>query len=825
MAFERILPKRLPQNPFKHDPMLKYAVLLCVGITLGWFTKQWHMQWILLCIGLFLMIVAIAIYGLKRGEERAAGWSMMLASAMAMIMAAAGWTQCVYHKVLIDNWPTEAKVWIGNVVNIHKEKERYTTLDLRLHEGDKAWSEKVVRVTFSKDCWTKNGEEQVKVGDELFFHCRLSGSVEKVCPSDFDYADYLTVHHISGTGYVGRKQNVIVWGSEESMKGKHFTEKNNSQNDKSNILENQASQFTNSQSFPNLKEFQPHAHQKSPSTHPLALHPLGLIEGFRIKMLVCRENLREEYARYFKDENLSVLSALTLGDKSLLEKDTQQVFSETGTSHILALSGLHLGILVSIFNFLVLKRLRRWWSRAIGLVLVVSLLWTFTFLVGMPISLLRASTMFTLMQIGVCMGRGRGATLNNLSLSAILLLVADPLSLFDVGFQMSFAAVLAIILAGRYIWQRYPLPVWHDGQFVLLKKAGRPAERKKSDHMRHVVIPRLKNSCARGAYNLVRNVAYPFFCVSVSAQWGTMPLVLYYFHVASPYATFANFVVIPAAYVLLSLALLFFVLPIGMVRVALAAAIACTLDVMVRFLQWMSTLPGSSFHHSLSWWTLVLIWLIPVMVYSLFQAKKRKVRMRLMMATTLCIVVGIMGQMAERINARITSRVLVYKVNGLSAIHFIQSPDQSCILSSLPADSTEKKMTYVNDNYFVPHAITPPRVLQTTGRCTTPYLVQEGRFVIFRHKAVYLLDHPLASVWDSLQSTSSQQRRREVDLMVVAQGCKNSYAQVDQTIHPRRVVLLPNLSARYRKLWRKACAEAHVPCHDVQSEGYFEWPL
>ena len=134
-------------------------------------------------------------------------------------------------------------------------------------------------------------------------------------------------------------------------------------------------------------------------------------------------------------------------------------------------------------------------------------------------------------------------------------------------------------------------------------------------------------------------------------------------------------------------------------------------------------------------------------------------------------------------------------------------------------------MTYVNDNYFVPHKIVPPRVLQTTGRCTTPYLVQEGRFVIFRHKAVYLLDHPLACVWDSLQSTSSQQRRREVDLMVVAQGCKNSYAQVDQTIHPRRVVLLPNLSARYRKLWRKACTAAHVPCHDVQSEGYFEWPL
>ncbi len=824
MAFERTLPKRLPQNPFKHDPMLKYALLLCVGIALGWNMRDWHIQWFLLSISLFLMIVTIVMYSLKSRGSRV-GWSMMSVSAVAIIIAAAGWTQCVYHNVHVDNWPAEAKVWIGDVVNVHKVKERYTTLDLRLREENKLWNDKLVRVSFSKGCWAENGEEQVKVGDELFFHSRLSSSVEKVCPSDFDYAEYLTVHHISGTGYVGGKHKVIICGSENLMNGEQVADKNIPPRNKYNTLENQATHSASSQPSLTPKTSQSRSSHEVPSSHILASHHLGLTERLRVKMLRCRERLREEYAQYFNDEKLSVLSALTLGDKSLLEKDTQQVFSETGTSHILALSGLHLGILVSIFNFLVLKRLRRWWARALGLVSIVSLLWMFTFLVGMPVSLLRASTMFTLMQIGMCIGRGRGATLNNLSLSAILLLVVDPLSLYDVGFQMSFTAVLAIILAERYVWQRLPLPLWYDGQFVLLKKAGRPAEQKKSDHVRHVVVPQLKNSCARGAYNLFRDVVYPFFCVSVSAQWGTMPLVLYYFHVVSPYASFANFVVIPAAYLLLSLALLFFVLPIGAVHVVVAAAIAWTLDVMVRFLQWMSTLSGSSFSLSLSWWTLILIWLLPVMVYVLFQVKKRKVRMRLMMATTLCMVVGIMGQMAEHIGARITPRVLVYKVNGLSAVHFMQSSEQSCILSSLPADSTERKMAYVNDSYFAAHEIAHPRVLQTTDRCTTPYLVQEGRLVVFRHKTIYLLDHPFASEPYGLAPSSSQQRRREVDLMIVAKGCKSSYAQVSQAMHPRRVVLSSDLPARYREQWRKACAEANVPCHDVQAEGYYEWIL
>ena len=868
MAFERTFPNRLPQNPFKHDPMLKYALLLCLGIVLGWTTKDWYLylQWILLCIGLFLMIGTIVVYGVKRWDKQK-GWHMVFLSAAAAIFVAAGWTQCIYHKVHVDNWPTEARVWIGDVVNIHKVKESYTTIDLRLRDENKSWNGKLVRVSFSKACLGEREKVNVRVGDEMFFHCRLSSSVAKVCPSDFNYSDYLVVHHISGTGYVGGKRHISVLGSQREQSTNNQSDNNqsinqsptNQQRSNHQSANHQSAnhqsinqsptnqqrsnhqsanhQSTNHQSDNNQSINQHPTNQQrlnhlNSSIHPNSnhsqeiLHPhrFGFIEGFRVKMLGMRESLLEEYARYFKDENLSVLSALTLGDKSLLEKDTQQVFSETGTSHILALSGLHLGILVSIFNFLVLKRLRRWWARALGLVSVVSLLWTFTFLVGLPISLLRASTMFTLMQIGVSMGRGRGATLNNLSLSAILLLVVDPLSFYDVGFQMSFTAVLAIILAERYVWRRFPLPMWHDGQFVLVKNLGRPVGRKKSDHIRHVVIPQLKNNCARGVYNTFRNVIYPFLCVSLSAQWGTMPLVLYYFHLFSPYTFLANFVVIPAAYALLSLALLFFVLPFGAVRVAIVAVIVWTLDTMLRFLQWMSSLSGSSFAVSLSWWILILIWLIPVMAYALFQIKKKRARMYTIMVATLSIVVGIVGQMVESVRAHITPRVLVYKVNGLPAVHLIQSSEKSYILSSLSADSVEQKLAYVSENYFAPHEIAHPQVLHTGGRCASPVLVQEGGLVVFRHKAILLLDHSLACVSRSA-SCSDSHRPKEVDLLVVAKGCRNSYAQVSRFVRPQRVVLSSNLPSQYRRQWRRACAEAHVACHDVQADGYYEWRL
>lgn len=794
MSFERLYTKRLPQNPLLHDPMLKYVLLLGLGIVLGWSMKNYSMQWLLMGCGLLLLVGGMVLYCF-RGKNEKVWWLISSLAAMALIVVAAGWTQSVYNEVVVDNWPSESRVWGGNLVGVHKINDGYTTVDIKLHDKYREWNGKVVRVTFSKgsmlmgkrdsfmqrkkstavgkESARKEDVQSARLGDKLFFYCRLSSSLGKVCPSNFDYNSYLTVHHISGAGFVGGREKVSVVDSER--------------------LENSAGFW-------------------------------GWRKSFRIWMIECREKLWEEYAQYFIGEKLSILSALTLGDKTLLRKDTQEIFSDTGTSHILALSGLHLGILVSIFNFLFLRKMRRWGARVTGLVLIVGVLWLFTFLVGLPVSLVRASTMFTLMQIGVCMGRGRGATLNNLSVAALLLLIVDPLTLFDVGFQMSFIAVLSIILTERYIWQRFPLPLWNDGQSVFLKKVRRADGQKRSEYIRCVSIPLLKNECGKRLYYFFRDIIYPFICVSISAQWGTLPLVLYYFHIFATYAWLANFVVIPAAYVLLSFALLFFIFPLGIVRTGLAVGMTYVMDVMVNSLDWLSRLPGATMHVSASWVALVLIWLLPMMTYAFFQSRKRRLRAILMITITACLTFGVVAQMLYKMENRVTPHVMVYKVNGLPAVHFVQSSEKSYLLSSLSADSARQKLTYVNENYFVPNKMAFPQMLRTDETWSNSYLMQQKWLVMFRHKTIYLLNHALAFDRKSF-AVSNAKCGMQIDLLVVARGCRNSYAEVCQVMQPRKVVLFSNLPIAQRKHWKESCEKVGIPCYDMAEKGYYEWKV
>ena len=140
-------------------------------------------------------------------------------------------------------------------------------------------------------------------------------------------------------------------------------------------------------------------------------------------------------------EQYAVLAAMTLGDKSCLTKDLRNVYSQTGTSHVLALSGLHLSI---VFNILLLTfglfRINRWVSYWLTLLV----LWCFVVLVGMPVSVVRAAIMLSVGSIALLLHR-RAASLSALSLAAAIVLVMNPESLWDVSFQLSFMAVLSLV--------------------------------------------------------------------------------------------------------------------------------------------------------------------------------------------------------------------------------------------------------------------------------------------------------------------------------------------------------------------------------------------
>ena len=233
--------------------------------------------------------------------------------------------------------------------------------------------------------------------------------------------------------------------------------------------------------------------------------------GFLIQGIQLRQKILDFYKslNLNKDE-FALLSAITLGYKDALSDDVKESFRATGTAHILAVSGMHIGIIylviLSLFGFI--PRYSRWYR--LKPLLSILMLWLYVFIIGFPPSAVRASWMLTAFCISLLINK-KTYSLNILFATAFLMLIWNPFNLFDLGFQLSFSAVLSILIL---------LP-------VVNKRI------------------KVKNKFTRYFYNLL--------LVSLSAQIGTFPLTLHYFGTSPTYFFITNLLIIPLIAVIIYL--------------------------------------------------------------------------------------------------------------------------------------------------------------------------------------------------------------------------------------------------------------------------------
>ena len=284
------------------------------------------------------------------------------------------------------------------------------------------------------------------------------------------------------------------------------------------------------------------------SNHELRVAEPTLIRQARQHMLQVRSVLTQQYQDAgLEGEAYAIVSAMTLGDKSAMTPDIRTAYNETGASHVLALSGLHLGIIYWFITFVTVGR--RW--RLFSQVVTVLAIWAFAFLTGLPASIVRSATMLSVYGL-MNLGYRRQANINILAFTAIVMLVISPSAVFDISFQMSFLAVLSILLFYPLLYDLIPLPFLQ----------------------RHPVVRCL----------------WATVVLSVSAQMGVAPLIAYYFHRFSTYFLLANFVVIPEGYLILFGALALLVSGSAIVASALSAVAATA----YRLLSMIALLPGAS---------------------------------------------------------------------------------------------------------------------------------------------------------------------------------------------------------------------------------------
>lgn len=253
--------------------------------------------------------------------------------------------------------------------------------------------------------------------------------------------------------------------------------------------------------FKNYMAKQNISHQIFSSTHNckiLSVKPT--LYGFANKI---RQRINKHLKTHIKNpNNLSIINALLLGQRQDITKETHQHFVEAGVIHILAISGLHIGIIMLLLNWLLkpLNNIRKF-KKLIPFI-IVFLLWSYAFIAGLSASVVRAVTMFSLLTIALHFNRTTN-TYNTLCISAFILLLFNPYYLFDVGFQLSYIAVFAIISI-KPLFDK----LWKPNNYFLKK-------------------------------------GFDIFSVSLAAQIGILPLSLYYFHQFPGLFMISNLVIIP----------------------------------------------------------------------------------------------------------------------------------------------------------------------------------------------------------------------------------------------------------------------------------------
>ena len=272
---------------------------------------------------------------------------------------------------------------------------------------------------------------------------------------------------------------------------------------------------------------------------------LSRSERLRMWFLEWRHQLLNRYkSLQADDDQYAVLAAMTLGDKSTLNKELREVYSVTGASHVLALSGLHMGIIFLLLYRLTLGRRHFLLSQ----VVIVLGLWAFAFLTGLSSSVVRSATMISGYVLFSVMGRQRNP-INLLCFTAIIMLLVNPQSLYDIGFQLSFTAVLSILLWLPLIERFLP-----ENYFVTRR---------------------------------FQHFLFSTVSMSLAAQLAVAPLIAYYFGRFSTYFLLTNFIVIPAATVILYGVLLVVVLPM------LGPVLLWVVGILNKALEWMSQMPYS----------------------------------------------------------------------------------------------------------------------------------------------------------------------------------------------------------------------------------------
>ena len=355
---------------------------------------------------------------------------------------------------------------------------------------------------------------------------------------------------------------------------------------------------------------------------------------------------------------LAIAKALIIGDKSLLDQETKNSFGATGAMHVLAVSGLHIGIISQLLLF-IFQFFSKVIQRRNAVIFVVILLWIYALLTGFSPSVVRAVFMFTVLMSAQEMG-GNYSPINTLFFTAFVLALINPFVLYDIGFQLSYLAMLGIFTLYK------PIVAWYKPK------------------------------------NKVLNYLWQGSAIGFAAQAMTVPLTLYYFHQFPNYFALTNLGIMGISTVAMGFGMGIFILHfIPIIGKIASIILASSLWLMLHFLQWVESLPGS-----VAYGFNIPLFLVPfvMLVFYLLIVTDRN---RLKWKIASFVFIGLLTVISyERYEQQNVSHICFFNHNQFTMALKIKS--QTIIVYDAKNDKKEKQLHGLIANYskFYPANIT-----------------------------------------------------------------------------------------------------------------------
>ena len=302
--------------------------------------------------------------------------------------------------------------------------------------------------------------------------------------------------------------------------------------------------------------------------------------GFNYFINRIRSNLIQIIDSNLNSNNSALAKALILGDKTSLDKSIKQDFSNTGAMHVLAVSGLHVGILLSIILY-VLALFSKYLNKKQAYFIAILFLWFYALITGFSASILRATFMFSILVFSKVFSKSNNS-INTLCFTAFILLLINPNYLYDIGFQLSYLAMLGIFIFYKIIYSKFTFKF----RFI--------------------------------------NILWQGTSVGLSAQLFTFPLTIFYFHQFPNYFILTNLGLIMITGIILSIGVLSIVFSkVIYLNKLFFILFSFVLILLLKFISSISNLPYSvAYGFNLTFYEVSFLYLIILVVFLLLSANK-----------------------------------------------------------------------------------------------------------------------------------------------------------------------------------------------------------